>query len=161
LPLVPRQQPVDQPSPALDDLAGHQDQRVDEPLDRTIASAKKAGGLCIIAHPGRDEGGGIMRAEQLDRILEIEAIDGLEQGRRTVVPGALNKVNAVAPRGLPQSTSDILSANKSIALTQINAMNMVVAALAALAGPRDRVGLHRPDDRSNLYTTLSGRNQEK
>jgi short-subunit dehydrogenase len=31
-----------------------------------------------------------------------EAIDGLEQGRRTVVPGALNKVNAVSGRYTPR-----------------------------------------------------------
>jgi uncharacterized protein len=31
-----------------------------------------------------------------------EAIDGLEQGRRTVVPGALNKVNAVSGRYAPR-----------------------------------------------------------
>src|SRR3954468_20157956 len=33
LPLVPRPQPVQQPTTAPDDLAGHQDQRVDEPLE--------------------------------------------------------------------------------------------------------------------------------
>jgi short-subunit dehydrogenase len=31
-----------------------------------------------------------------------EAIDGLEQGRRTVIPGALNKVNAVSGRHAPR-----------------------------------------------------------
>src|SRR3954471_23591942 len=33
LPLVPRQQPVEQPVAAADDLAGHQDDRVHEPLE--------------------------------------------------------------------------------------------------------------------------------
>ena len=51
----------------------------------------------------------------------------------TDVSSLINQINAVAPRGLPQSTSDILSANKSIALAQINAMNMVVAALAGVS----------------------------
>jgi len=32
-----------------------------------------------------------------------EAVDGLEQGRRTVIPGALNKVNAVSGRHTPRS----------------------------------------------------------
>ncbi|GAB4009906.1 FtsX-like permease family protein [Nocardioides ultimimeridianus] len=45
----------------------------------------------------------------------------------------VNRINAVAPRGLPQTTSDILNADKSLALTQINAMNAVVAGLAGVA----------------------------
>lgn len=54
------------------------------------------------------------------------------------VPGSnpaavVNEINAVAPRGLPQTTSDILNADKSLALTQINAMNAVVAALAGVS----------------------------
>jgi 3',5'-nucleoside bisphosphate phosphatase len=52
--------------------------KVDSPLDLVVASAKEAGGVCIVAHPGRDDGGGLMREEQLDRMLEIAAIDGLE-----------------------------------------------------------------------------------
>jgi len=36
-----------------------------------------------------------------DRVAR-EAIDGLEQGRRTVIPGALNKVNAVSGRHAPR-----------------------------------------------------------
>src|SRR5512132_1186241 len=33
LPLVPRQQPVEQPMPAFHDLARHQEDRVDEPFE--------------------------------------------------------------------------------------------------------------------------------
>lgn len=52
--------------------------KVDSPLDDVVAAAKEAGGVCIVAHPGRNDGGGLMSAEQLDRMLEIAAIDGLE-----------------------------------------------------------------------------------
>jgi 3',5'-nucleoside bisphosphate phosphatase len=52
--------------------------KVDTPLDEAVAAAKEAGGVCIVAHPGRDDGGGLMSAAQLDRMLEIAAIDGLE-----------------------------------------------------------------------------------
>jgi 3',5'-nucleoside bisphosphate phosphatase len=52
--------------------------KVDSPLDETVSAAKEAGGVCIVAHPGRDDGGGLMSADQLDRMLEIAAIDGLE-----------------------------------------------------------------------------------
>lgn len=53
-------------------------------------------------------------------------------------PGAdiqdlVNQINAVAPRGLPQSTADIMNADKSLALTQINAMNAVVTGLAGVS----------------------------
>jgi 3',5'-nucleoside bisphosphate phosphatase len=55
-----------------------EDLKVDSPLDETVAAAKEAGGVCIVAHPGRDDGGGLMSADQLDRMLEIAAIDGIE-----------------------------------------------------------------------------------
>jgi 3',5'-nucleoside bisphosphate phosphatase len=55
-----------------------EDLKVDTPLDETVAAAKEAGGVCIVAHPGRDDGGGLMSADQLDRMLTIAAVDGLE-----------------------------------------------------------------------------------
>jgi 3',5'-nucleoside bisphosphate phosphatase len=55
-----------------------EDLKVDTPLDETVAAAKEAGGICIVAHPGRDDGGGLMSADQLDRMLTIAAVDGLE-----------------------------------------------------------------------------------
>lgn len=51
----------------------------------------------------------------------------------TDIRALINGINAVAPRGLPQSTSDILNADASLALTQINAMNTVVAGLAGVS----------------------------
>lgn len=45
----------------------------------------------------------------------------------------VNAINRVAPSGLPQTTHDILSADRGVALQQINAMNTVVSALAAVS----------------------------
>lgn len=59
-------------------ISAGEDLKVDTPLDETVAAAKEAGGVCIVAHPGRDDGGGLMSGEQLDRMLKIAAIDGLE-----------------------------------------------------------------------------------
>ena len=55
-----------------------EDLKVDTPLDRTVAAAKEAGGVCVVAHPGRDDGAGIMDAKQLDRMLSNIDVDGLE-----------------------------------------------------------------------------------
>lgn len=49
------------------------------------------------------------------------------------IPALINEINAVAPRGLPQSASDILSANESLALQQIDAMSAVVTGLAGVS----------------------------
>lgn len=51
---------------------------IDAPLDETIAAAHDAGGVAILAHPGRDEGAGILAPEQLARMLEYAPLDGLE-----------------------------------------------------------------------------------
>lgn len=55
-----------------------EDLRVDTPLERVVEAAHEAGGTCVIAHPGRDDGAGIMSAEQLQRMLASIPIDGLE-----------------------------------------------------------------------------------
>lgn len=60
-------------------------------------------------------------------ILLIDAKDDAD------VNALVNEINAAAPRGLPQSASDMLSANKSHALKQIDAMNAVVTALAGVS----------------------------
>ena len=52
--------------------------RVDSPLEEVVAAVHEAGGICIIAHPGRDDGGGLLTAEQLDRMLATIPVDGLE-----------------------------------------------------------------------------------
>ncbi|GGO86188.1 hypothetical protein GCM10011584_07930 [Nocardioides phosphati] len=59
--------------------------------------------------------------------LLVKAVSGADPG------AVVNAINSVAPRGLPQSTDDILNADKSLALTQINALNAVIAGLAGVA----------------------------
>src|SRR5690606_17561314 len=49
---------------------------VDVPLDKTVELAHAAGGICIVAHPGRDDGAGLLDAARLDRMLETIPIDG-------------------------------------------------------------------------------------
>ncbi len=55
-----------------------EDLRVDTPLEQVVDAAHKAGGTCVIAHPGRNDGAGIMSADQLERMVATIPIDGLE-----------------------------------------------------------------------------------
>ncbi|HEY8598710.1 MAG TPA: PHP domain-containing protein [Thermomicrobiales bacterium] len=51
---------------------------IDVPLGETVAAAHAAGGVAILAHPGRDEGAGILTPERLERMLRAVTLDGLE-----------------------------------------------------------------------------------
>ena len=55
-----------------------EDLRVDTPLESVVEAAHEAGGTCVVAHPGRDDGAGIMTAERLIKMLATVPIDGLE-----------------------------------------------------------------------------------
>ena len=55
----------------------------DEPLGRVVEAAHQAGGLCIVAHPGRSDSIGIMTEEDLDAMLAEVPIDGLEAHYRS------------------------------------------------------------------------------
>jgi predicted metal-dependent phosphoesterase TrpH len=55
----------------------------DAELDRTVRAAHKAGGLCVIAHPGRGDSVGAVSEADLDRMLEKIPIDGLEAHYRS------------------------------------------------------------------------------
>jgi 3',5'-nucleoside bisphosphate phosphatase len=78
-----------------------EDLKVDTPLDETVAAAKEAGGVCIVAHPGRDDGGGLMSEDQLDRMLRIAAIDGIEGHYRSYSDADTTKYRSMAiDRGL-------------------------------------------------------------
>ena len=55
----------------------------DAELDRTVRAAHKAGGLCVIAHPGRSDSVGAVTEADLDRMLENIPIDGLEAHYRS------------------------------------------------------------------------------
>ncbi|MCX7623037.1 MAG: PHP domain-containing protein [Thermomicrobium sp.] len=56
---------------------------VDVPLERAVAAAHAAGGLCVLAHPGRDDGGGVLTEETLQRLLTAVPVDGLEAHYRS------------------------------------------------------------------------------
>lgn len=50
----------------------------DQPLERVVQTAHEAGGICIMAHPGRSDSVGVMTAADLDTMLKDIPLDGLE-----------------------------------------------------------------------------------
>jgi predicted metal-dependent phosphoesterase TrpH len=56
---------------------------VDVPLDETVDAAHRSGALSIVAHPGRDDGFGVLKEEELDRMLAGIPIDGVEAHYRS------------------------------------------------------------------------------
>lgn len=56
---------------------------IDNPLDEVVEKAHRAGGICVIAHPGRPDLGPALTAEVLDGILATIPLDGLEAHYRT------------------------------------------------------------------------------
>lgn len=71
---------------------------IDVPLAEAVAAAHAAGGLAILAHPGRDEGAGILRPEQLPRLLDHAPIDGLEVHYPTHTPAQVAEYASLADR---------------------------------------------------------------
>ncbi|MBA3415435.1 MAG: PHP domain-containing protein, partial [Chloroflexia bacterium] len=55
----------------------------DEPLARVVVAAHEAGGLCVVAHPGRSDSVGEMTEADLDAMLAEVPIDGLEAHYRS------------------------------------------------------------------------------
>lgn len=55
----------------------------DLPLARVVDAAHQAGGICIVAHPGRSDSVGIMTEADLDAMLAETPIDGLEAHYRS------------------------------------------------------------------------------
>jgi hypothetical protein len=55
----------------------------DEPLERVVDAAHQAGGLAVVAHPGRSDSVGALSPEDLDRMLAEVPIDGLEAHYRS------------------------------------------------------------------------------
>lgn len=51
---------------------------IDVPLEAAVAAAHAAGAVAILAHPGRDEGAGVLEPARLARLLAIAPLDGLE-----------------------------------------------------------------------------------
>jgi predicted metal-dependent phosphoesterase TrpH len=55
----------------------------DLPLARVVDAAHRAGGLCVVAHPGRSDSVGVMTEADLDAMLAEVPIDGLEAHYRS------------------------------------------------------------------------------
>jgi predicted metal-dependent phosphoesterase TrpH len=55
----------------------------DEPLARVVDAAHQAGGLAVVAHPGRADSVGALLPDDLDRMLAEIPIDGLEAHYRS------------------------------------------------------------------------------
>lgn len=55
----------------------------DTPLAEVVAAAHEAGGICVLAHPGRADLGPALTSRQLDRLLRTIPLDGLEGHYRT------------------------------------------------------------------------------
>ncbi len=55
----------------------------DLPLEQVVAAAHEAGGLCVVAHPGRSDSVGVMTEADLDQMLAAVPIDGLEAHYRS------------------------------------------------------------------------------
>ena len=55
----------------------------DLPLERVVDAAHRAGGICVVAHPGRSDSVGVMTEADLDAMLAEVPIDGLEAHYRS------------------------------------------------------------------------------
>lgn len=55
----------------------------DTPLAEVVEAAHQAGGVCVLAHPGRADLGPALTAKHLDRLLRTIQLDGLEGHYRT------------------------------------------------------------------------------
>jgi predicted metal-dependent phosphoesterase TrpH len=71
---------------------------VDVPLADTVAAAHAAGALAIVAHPGRDEGAGILDDARLDAMLAEVPIDGVEAHYRSHTHADVARYRAWAER---------------------------------------------------------------
>jgi len=78
---------------------------IDNPLPEVIAKAHQAGGICVIAHPGRPDLGPVLTAETLDAMLAEFPLDGLETHYRTYTDADTTRYRELAEsRGLLTST---------------------------------------------------------
>lgn len=72
-----------------------------QPLERVVAAAHKAGGLCVIAHPARADAVGIVTEQDLDNIMLDAPIDGIEAHYRSYSDKQTTELRAIAAaRGL-------------------------------------------------------------
>lgn len=68
----------------------------DTPLAEVVDAAHGAGGVCIIAHPGRADLGPALSAETLDRMLAEAPVDGIEGHYRTYTDADTSRYRAMA-----------------------------------------------------------------
>lgn len=77
----------------------------DQPLERVVATAHEAGGICVLAHPGRPSLGPVMTVEDLKGMLTTAPLDGLEAHYRTYTDDETALYREMAERfGLLTST---------------------------------------------------------
>ena len=78
----------------------------DEPLERIVDAAHQAGGITVVAHPGRSDSVGALLPEDLDRMLAEVPIDGLEAHYRSPTDDqtAPSTAELAAEKGLLVST---------------------------------------------------------
>ena len=56
---------------------------VDVPIEETVAKARAAGAIAVVAHPGRDDGWGYLRANELTELYAEVPFDGVEAHYRS------------------------------------------------------------------------------
>lgn len=68
----------------------------DLPINEVVTAAHRAGGICVMAHPGRPDLGPAMTAETLAALLNDAPIDGLESHYRTYTDRDTARFRALA-----------------------------------------------------------------
>lgn len=68
----------------------------DVPIAEAVSAAHKAGGICVMAHPGRPDLGPAMTARSLRKVLKDAPIDGLECHYRTYTDKDTARFRALA-----------------------------------------------------------------
>jgi len=73
----------------------------DTPLEEVVRVAHEAGGVCVLAHPGRADLGPALSARTLDKLLRTIPLDGIEGHYRTYTDALTAKYREMAEsRGL-------------------------------------------------------------
>ncbi|MDQ3547747.1 MAG: PHP domain-containing protein [Chloroflexota bacterium] len=96
---------------------------VDVPHAETVQAAHDSGALAIVAHPGRDDGWGVLKDDDLDRMRSEIPIDGVEAHYRSYKDADTERYRAWAERNglLVSSGSDSHWPNHPVNPTAHNA----------------------------------------
>jgi predicted metal-dependent phosphoesterase TrpH len=68
----------------------------DQPVERVVAAARKAGGICVVAHPGRADAVGIVTEDDLDALLQEAPMHGIEAHYRSYTDAQTAQFRAIA-----------------------------------------------------------------